>query len=36
MLDHRHENVRVCSIMPGSVDTEFGADAGFGPPTPAG
>jgi len=24
MLDHRHDNVRVCSIMPGSVDTEFG------------
>jgi 3-oxoacyl-[acyl-carrier protein] reductase len=24
MLDHRHENVRVCSIMPGSVDTGFG------------
>jgi 3-oxoacyl-[acyl-carrier protein] reductase len=23
MLDHRFENVRVCSIMPGSVDTEF-------------
>ena len=23
MLDHRHENIRVCSIMPGSVDTEF-------------
>jgi 3-oxoacyl-[acyl-carrier protein] reductase len=23
MLDHRHENVRVSSIMPGSVDTEF-------------
>jgi NAD(P)-dependent dehydrogenase (short-subunit alcohol dehydrogenase family) len=24
MLDHRYENVRVSSIMPGSVDTEFG------------
>ena len=24
MLDHRHDNIRVCSIMPGSVDTEFG------------
>jgi len=24
MLDHRHDHVRVCSIMPGSVDTEFG------------
>lgn len=23
MLDYRQENVRVCSIMPGSVDTEF-------------
>lgn len=23
MLDHRFDNVRVCSIMPGSVDTEF-------------
>lgn len=28
MLDHRHDNVRVCSIMPGSVDTEFGGDPG--------
>jgi 3-oxoacyl-[acyl-carrier protein] reductase len=27
MLDHRHDNVRVCSIMPGSVDTEFGGDS---------
>ncbi len=24
MLDHRHDNVRVTSIMPGSVDTDFG------------
>src|ERR1700724_1550870 len=24
MLDHRQDNIRVCSIMPGSVDTEFG------------
>ena len=24
MLDHRHDNVRVSYIMPGSVDTEFG------------
>jgi len=24
MLDHRYDNVRVCSIMPGSVATEFG------------
>jgi NAD(P)-dependent dehydrogenase (short-subunit alcohol dehydrogenase family) len=23
MLDHRYDNVRVCSILPGSVDTEF-------------
>ena len=23
MLDHRHDNIRVCAIMPGSVDTEF-------------
>jgi 3-oxoacyl-[acyl-carrier protein] reductase len=27
MLDHRSDNVRVCSIMPGSVNTEFGGDA---------
>jgi 3-oxoacyl-[acyl-carrier protein] reductase len=26
MLDHRHDNVRVCCIMPGSVDTEFTGD----------
>jgi 3-oxoacyl-[acyl-carrier protein] reductase len=26
MLDHRHDNVRVSYIMPGSVDTEFGSD----------
>lgn len=26
MLDHRYDKVRVCSIMPGSVDTEFGGD----------
>ena len=25
MLDHRHDNVRVSSIMPGSVDTAFSA-----------
>jgi 3-oxoacyl-[acyl-carrier protein] reductase len=24
MLDHRQENVRVCSILPGSVNTDFG------------
>jgi 3-oxoacyl-[acyl-carrier protein] reductase len=28
MLDHRYDNVRVCSVMPGSVATEFGGDAG--------
>lgn len=27
LLDHRYDNVRVCSIMPGSVDTQFGGDA---------
>ncbi|MBZ5625434.1 MAG: SDR family oxidoreductase [Acidobacteriia bacterium] len=32
MLDHRHDNVRVCSIMPGSVDTDFTGD----PDKPAG
>ena len=32
MLDHRHDRVRVCSIMPGSVDTSFGGDS----PTRAG
>ena len=26
MLDHRYDNVRVCSVMPGSVDTEFAGD----------
>src|SRR5208337_1917991 len=26
MLDHRYDNVRVCSVMPGSVDTHFGGD----------
>ncbi len=26
MLDHRYDNVRVCSVMPGSVDTEFNRD----------
>ena len=25
MLDHRYDNVRVSYIMPGSVDTDFGA-----------
>ena len=28
MLDHRHDNVRVSSIMPGSVDTEFSGTPG--------
>jgi NAD(P)-dependent dehydrogenase (short-subunit alcohol dehydrogenase family) len=28
MLDHRYDNIRVCSIMPGSVDTEFSGDPG--------
>jgi 3-oxoacyl-[acyl-carrier protein] reductase len=28
MLDHRYDKVRVTSIMPGSVDTEFSGDAG--------
>jgi NAD(P)-dependent dehydrogenase (short-subunit alcohol dehydrogenase family) len=28
MLDHRHDNVRVCAIMPGSVDTAFSGTPG--------
>jgi 3-oxoacyl-[acyl-carrier protein] reductase len=28
MLDHRHDNIRVSSIMPGSVDTEFSGTPG--------
>ncbi|HWE48729.1 MAG TPA: SDR family oxidoreductase [Bryobacteraceae bacterium] len=28
MLDHRNEGIRVSCIMPGSVDTEFGGEAG--------
>ena len=28
MLDHRHDNVRVSYVMPGSVDTDFGPRAG--------
>jgi 3-oxoacyl-[acyl-carrier protein] reductase len=28
MLDHRYDNVRVSYIMPGSVDTDFGAHTG--------
>jgi 3-oxoacyl-[acyl-carrier protein] reductase len=27
MLDHRYDNVRVSAILPGSVDTQFGASA---------
>ncbi|MDQ6706732.1 MAG: SDR family oxidoreductase [Acidobacteriota bacterium] len=30
MLDHRHDNVRVSTIMPGSVDTAFGGVASPG------
>ena len=30
MLDHRHDNVRVSYIMPGSVDTAFGSGEGGG------
>jgi 3-oxoacyl-[acyl-carrier protein] reductase len=28
MLDHRNDNIRVCSIMPGSVATDFGGVSG--------
>ena len=28
MLDHRQDNVRVCSVLPGSVDTEFSGHPG--------
>lgn len=31
MLDHRYDNVRVSYIMPGSVDTDFGARSGAAP-----
>jgi NAD(P)-dependent dehydrogenase (short-subunit alcohol dehydrogenase family) len=34
MLDHRYDNVRVCTIMPGSVDTDFSGDPGK--PRPVG
>jgi NAD(P)-dependent dehydrogenase (short-subunit alcohol dehydrogenase family) len=27
MLDHRYDNIRVCYLMPGSVNTEFAAQA---------
>jgi NAD(P)-dependent dehydrogenase (short-subunit alcohol dehydrogenase family) len=30
MMDHRNENVRVSTVMPGSVATEFSRDAGSG------
>jgi NAD(P)-dependent dehydrogenase (short-subunit alcohol dehydrogenase family) len=32
MLDHRHAGVRVTTIMPGSVDTEFGSDGSVSKP----
>jgi NAD(P)-dependent dehydrogenase (short-subunit alcohol dehydrogenase family) len=28
MLDHRNDNVRVCTVLPGSVDTNFGGRQG--------
>ncbi|HTT62701.1 MAG TPA: SDR family oxidoreductase [Bryobacteraceae bacterium] len=31
MLDHRYDSVRVSYVMPGSVDTDFGAQAGNAP-----
>jgi NAD(P)-dependent dehydrogenase (short-subunit alcohol dehydrogenase family) len=31
MLDHRYDNVRVSYVMPGSVDTDFGAHAASAP-----
>jgi 3-oxoacyl-[acyl-carrier protein] reductase len=31
MMDHRYDNVRVSYVMPGSVDTEFGAHAAPAP-----
>ncbi len=31
MLDHRYDGIRVSSIMPGSVDTEFSGDPGKTP-----
>src|SRR4051794_31692655 len=34
MLDHRNDNIRVCSIMPGSVDTGFSGHSG--PAAPLG
>jgi len=31
MLDHRYDGVRVSSVMPGSVDTEFSGNPGKPP-----
>jgi 3-oxoacyl-[acyl-carrier protein] reductase len=36
MLDHRNDGVRVCTIMPGSVDTAFGGDSARRKATPSG
>ncbi len=36
MLDHRYDNIRVTSIMPGSVDTEFGGQIGSKEKSPDG
>ena len=36
MLDHRYDNIRVTSIMPGSVDTEFGGQIGSKEKSPHG
>lgn len=36
MLDHRHDNVRVCSIMPGSVGTGFSGNPDKPRPTDTG
>lgn len=33
MLEVRHEDIRVSSVMPGSVDTSFGRGGGFGGPS---
>jgi NADP-dependent 3-hydroxy acid dehydrogenase YdfG len=35
MLDHRYDGIRVSSIMPGSVATEFSGDPGKPPETDA-
>ena len=34
MLDHRHAGVRVTTILPGSVDTEFGGNVAGSVPEP--